>query len=660
MLRKPILISAGLLFLLFLVPELAFCAAATTSFGGRRSLLALRDMHASVYLEYNFDRSHTKAKSDTRFYSHEFTEELTIGGYYSLYKPEFWRGIYKVTFGGDQNSNYRNGESSGRNNNTHQKYEFYGDLFYLSNTPVSIKSILRDNQVKRKFATNYNLWTESHLISLKIKNRNLPTQISYNRSENETSGLAINRISDVQSMSLSMSHNLNEIMATSLSYTRTQHSAKVIELGTQSSNDRAVASVTNSLKWLRGRGNIGLYSTYRFSEFSGEDVGYERYWEEELSWKPGRALRIDLVHIDRQKDENDVGVGEVSNRGSLTYYLYHSLSMSMFLSQMDRTFLNGEQNTDAATFRVTYKKDLNSGKRFTLNVEQGFEDLTREVATNNQSVLGESLTIDLTALNFLGNSNVVIGSVLVRDDTGAVIYIEGLDYALNVFGNLTEIEILPGSAISDGDQLSINYSFVVNPSIAYTTDRTFISSILSFYNGSLRLTGRFTTSNRQRTSGSDDFVSLNDVQIYSLGVVGRFKPHRFNMSYTDTVTNDYTLKQLEASYGYETVVAGGGLLLDVGDVYQVYRGDVENSANRLSSRAIYRYRISRTTLLKTEAEGLIATGDSVDRKMFNLKFDVNIRLRKTIYSASLEEEYLDYESRSAWNETIMLSMRRTF
>ena len=652
---------AVLLLLLLAVPcQVSAAAASAYGFGGRRALLALRNIHASVYLEYQFDHTYTKSSTTTRFVSHGFAEELSVGGNYSLFKPEIWRGRYKLTYGGDQVITYRNGVSQGRNENFLQSYEFYSDHFFLSRSPVFIKSILTESRVKRKFTDDYYLWSETHSANMRVKNRTLPTNLSYSDTSTETSGLAYNRITDAQSTSLSISNSLKSISATSLSYTSTRSKSKVIELGRSYANDRAVTTVENTLSWPYGRRGLSLNTSYQYSEFTGENEGRIRNWEEALKWQPGRAFRVYLVHSDKQNRSFDVSTEEISNRGSLVYFLFSSLSLSLHLAEMDRTFLNGDQRNETISGKVSYKKNLYNGRHFNFSVEQTYEDLSRTLMSSSQDVLFESLIVNLAGFNFLGNNNVDPLSVVVQDETASVTYFEGFDYILTTIGEQTEIHILPGSSISDGDPLLISYSFLLNPTIAYTTDRTFVSSQLSLYDGDVRFSARYMTSDKEKTSGDDSLLSLDSAQVASIGMIANLNPYQFEARYTDTDTSSYQIQQAEASCSYEGKVAGGMFMLNLGDVYQVYHADESVETNRLSTRAIYRRRLAQRTTMTVEAEGLLATGDGVNRKTASVEADFDIRFRKVFFKIRVEERYLDYETRTSWRDFFMVSMRRNF
>ena len=655
---KSSLISAGLLLLLLVLPDLA-SAASAYGFGGRRSLLAFRNLSASFYLEYQFERSDIDSKTKTRLTSHGFTEEFSVAGNYALYKPDFWRGRYTLTFGADQITSYRDSKKNSQNDRFLQTYEFYNEVFYFSRTPMVLKAILKESRVGRKYAEDYYLTTEAYVASMRIKNRTLPSSITYADSHVETSGLSANRTSDAQSLSMALSHSLQTVSATGLSYSRTRSSEIVAALGRRYTNDRSVSAVNNTLRWPDGKDSLSLHSTYRYTEYAGENEGRERNWEEELNWKPGRALRVGLIHKEHRKLFEGVSVEQVSDRGSLSYHLFQSLTLSLFLSETNRIFLNGEQTNQAATVRVGYKKNLHKGRRFALNVEQAQEDVERDLTVIFQDVLGETLTVDLVGFNFLQNPNVNAASVVVQDQSGTS-YFQGIDYIISTIGELSVIDILPGSAISDGDQLSVNYSYLVNPSIAYRSDRTHISTFYSLYDGALRFSARYSTSDRTQTAGEANIISLDSFRVFSFDVVGKYKPYHFNARYSNTDTTNYEIQLLEASWGFEGKIAGGALMLDVGDVYQTYRAEEEYVTNRVSTRAIYRYRISKSTTMKAEAEGLLITGDGTNRKVASLATDFDIRLRKTIFRVSLEEEYLDYETRTSWSELFMVSMRRNF
>lgn len=651
--------------MLFVVSQQVYAAAATAyGFGGRRSLLALRDLSASIYLEYEFDRSDTENKKGNRRstsnYSHVFTEEVSVGGRYSLYKPQIWRGSYKVTLGADQVRSYKDDQDSGRTSNYLQSYEFYGDLFQVSQSPVFLKSILNDRRVSRRYAEDYYQWSSTHLATMNILNRTLPSTLNFSDSETETDGLVQDRRISAQAMSLSISHRLLPFMTTSAGYLKVDRKEENFALNRTVTNDKSVSNISNTLTWPYGRFRLSLESQYRYSEETGTDNGRERFWEETLEWIPGRALRAELVHTDRDRNFNDVSSQDVMTRGSLTYFLYHSLSVALYVSDMERTFQDGTQDNQSLATRLTYKKNLYRGRFLSVTSEYTQEDVDRNVSSASVPVLGEVLTVDVTSVMLLANTNVDTSTVVVRDSTQTVTYIEGADYVLYSFGVYTEISILPGSAISDGDQLSINYSYMVDPSVSYEEWRSYISSVLSLYHGKLKITGRYSRSNKDQKSGAENIFTLNSMTLYSIGVAGRLNPFHFDLRYTDTDTSIYQMEQYEAFAGYETHLSGGQFLVDCGGVYHVYRDVIETTSTSITSRALYRKRLTRRSMLNTEAEAKWVSGSGPDRKIARVEVGVNTRYRKTIFTADIEAKYLDYETRRSWSENFRVSMRRNF
>jgi hypothetical protein len=74
------------------------------------------------------------------------------------------------------------------------------------------------------------------------------------------------------------------------------------------------------------------------------------------------------------------------------------------------------------------------------------------------SVTGEVQVLSSTNAATLTDSNAVINSVVVHDQSGTITYTDGVDYSVLQPGNFVVLNLIPGSAIPDGSTVLVDYS----------------------------------------------------------------------------------------------------------------------------------------------------------------------------------------------------------
>jgi hypothetical protein len=311
------------------------------------------------------------------------------------------------------------------------------------------------------------------------------------------------------------------------------------------------------------------------------------------------------------------------------------------------------------TVSLTYTKRLNADSRLTLRAVETTKEIDRDLETDIMFSIGEPLTFDPLFPNILANQDVVEASIVVQDSTRTITYVEGLDYLLFMVGRGTELVIPPASAISSGDELSIDYEYLVNASVHYATENSSLHSSITFLKNRLSLYGRFSQTSHELISGSDNLLSLTDAQVYALGFNGSFAPVSFGGNYVDSQTTDSYV----STDGYFTFSKNWNkrrLSFTLRDIYRKFREGAKASGNTFSGRVDLHRRYPRGLTTKTAAYYRNSSGQGLDREDIGFIFDLTARFGRSAFTFEVAEEWLSFDQSRQRDDKLQIRLKRFF
>ncbi len=169
--------------------------------------------------------------------------------------------------------------------------------------------------------------------------------------------------------------------------------------------------------------------------------------------------------------------------GEIYHKLYLSLQSKLFV---DYSTLKRSLASDYTESNTRFGIDLDYQKKIPL----GELNLAYRYFRQHQSTNGETgIQLIRNEEHVLADAEIVLlekpfadpASVIVRDQTGTVIYQESFDYMLIEINNFIEIQRVPGGLISNRQGISIDYTAVVPGSHSYdANNQTYMASLLMF------------------------------------------------------------------------------------------------------------------------------------------------------------------------------------
>lgn len=154
-----------------------------------------------------------------------------------------------------------------------------------------------------------------------------------------------------------------------------------------------------------------------------------------------------------------------------------------------------------------YSKKIPAGQLLiNYKFDRYHQDYTSEPSPLN--VYSELYTLSDNEIRLLKVTDVIIGSVVVKDITSTIIYVNGIDYILIERNKFIEIRRIPGGSINDKSSVLIDYTATQPGKYNYDANTHMFSSNICLFDNILSLSYRFATQNYSNMEGTS-FVALN-------------------------------------------------------------------------------------------------------------------------------------------------------
>ena len=361
----------------------------------------------------------------------------------------------------------------------------------------------------------------------------------------------------------------------------------------------------------------------------------------------------------------DTGRGDFTSNinyveGGLRHQLYESLrtTFSFELSHTDDD--NYEERYYAPNLSLAYTKDVPLG-RFSA-VYDGFwrRTDTETKSSGNEAgvrrVFSEPAVLRDFTWTVLKNTNIILDSVVVRDEGGALL-VEDIDYELIQSGSLTEIRRALGTSLPNPVTVLVDYDFIGSPDLDYDTvgqmidlryDLTEFVSL--FYNN--------TTVEQRNIEGDTDYYmagSLNDTKRRSFGSEMRWRWFDFFTEWEKDSSdiNPYTARRVKGNFSISpTRTSFLTLSADRSTIdYEGQRGTEKFTSARLS----FHTALSQYMNTDVRIEFFKDDGFDSDEELWKYSCDLNYRFR--LLEFEFKGSYIDRQETYQDREFLRLDFR---
>lgn len=224
---------------------------------------------------------------------------------------------------------------------------------------------------------------------------------------------------------------------------------------------RRDAGLGGSVRWLH------RYGSRRYTDLATRATGR---WllrpglesRGELSW---RRLRPGGPRV----PTTESGSGDLS----LRHLLWGSLETTLAVHRLDETRrLDGAEvgrlKRTGGRARVDYRRRLAAGTLH-LGIGHARSRQERRGQDTERSIANEEHLLPELAEIRLEQPDVVPGSVVVTDETGFVVYDEGVDYRLTTAAGFTWLSRVPTGSIAADERIRVDYRITLSPDLTHDT-----------------------------------------------------------------------------------------------------------------------------------------------------------------------------------------------
>lgn len=316
------------------------------------------------------------------------------------------------------------------------------------------------NSFRNTFSERAILDTDTYGSRLALKNKTMPTTVSYSNTKVERRGSLLSS-QDQDVFDLTMSHHKqNSITQLNANYRDILQTNEGDSIGIETSNNY----LRNSYFLNRDLSQRILSDIfYSWTHSSDNDdstsfTGADLRWTEQLKWTHRENLWTNYRLLYQKQKIADFDIDTKSVEASLTHLLYENLTSTIQgeVSRFDFTDTTNDVYTGKLNFQ--YSRRIPWGM---LDVNTGIDpELTKRNANDNSILAAaERHTVTTGGVTFLRQENIDPNSIRVTDTTSTIVYIEDEDYTVEVLDSLVRIRPTLIGSITDGQELLVSYRF---------------------------------------------------------------------------------------------------------------------------------------------------------------------------------------------------------
>lgn len=463
-----------------------------------------------------FDGTRTKNGVDSRETEWEAGVRLGQIGYFLDPKIAWFLVDIQPIF---RRSEFENGSSTQDTDSELISYLFQTNL--LRGTPgpfgLDLSAQRSDNFNSGSLGNRYDTVIDTNMASIRWKNPAFPTSLTYqNRHYDEEFRSSLN--SDIVER--------DELLESWILKGRSSKLNVHIE---HAELDDRIASRDQDYEL--DRANL----SHNFSWGSNSQLQSNANYYDRNGFNANKRLTLDetarIQHLDNlysrtsfhhQSTEQTIKSKENGVDFELHHRMHRNLDSIAFISSNKRD----SDNIDEDKWRLGFGTQYNKNKLFGATVAAGFRISYQE--TDRDSNLGlidtldESHVVPLNGAVVLDQRFILTATITVTDATGVTVYDEGTDYTiLDLSGDLTQLQTVPGGRINTGDTILVSYNAQQLPSQEFST--TFTNYNLSLDYDWFRISHSDSKSNDKLITGASESF-LQDSRNTFTELEFKFKP----------------------------------------------------------------------------------------------------------------------------------------
>lgn len=361
---------------------------------------------------------------------------------------------------------------------------------------------------------------------------------------------------------------------------------------------------------------------------------------ERLRFKLPKNFNLSAIYRYYKINQPTQGMTQHGGIVNLDHQLYESLNTTIFT---EYNYINHtaylEKNAKVG-FSVRYNKKIPFGHlTLAYNYSLRHIDMTSESVINN--VINEEYLIDDAQVSFLRSPYIDVNSIVVKDETGTIIYMQDFDYVIVEHASYVEIRRVPGGQIANLQTAYVDYVAIQPGTYEYDGQNTNFSASVHLFKQLIEVYYRRATQdyyNIQKTN----FLTLNYITQNIYGGVIKIGPlkggveyDKYNSSIVPYHMWKYFL-EFQIKIKRRLLVA---LNANKRDEF-MYVNRITHTYNDINLRLSYRIRNNSNIMLQSGYRQQIGSG--IDLNLLIGRLEYSTMFRKIYFSVGLEVYKRDY------------------
>jgi predicted CXXCH cytochrome family protein len=496
----------------------------------RPPVFGLGDIDTALDVRYRYEHDTLKSRQGVNSSSTEnrIDEDLSLSTTAYVIHPNFLDIKITGDFGARQDWEGAGGSTAFTNEALYD-YNVEGTFLRKENAPLTVYSRRSEDTISQPFGPSIDETIQTTGAYIDIKLPKSTTHVEAYHSDQDQSSIGQEQ-SYTLSQNVFSANSTYELAATSrlaAAYTFNNNYETTSLQGyapTSNAFNTHDASISHSYTF-GPRELSDLNSSLSFYDQTGQ-FALERLTENEaLHLTHSDTFQTRYLYTLNYQSTDTSSIGPYSqtendfNTG-FTHHLFQSLITSgdAGLRYIDRSDDSGAFGY-YGSIRVDYTKKIPFG-RLSADIGYTFDQQNNREQNSVVHVVNEAHTVTLPQPIILTSTAVVASSLVVRNTTGLIIYVEGVDYQVRAASGFVEISIILGGRITDGQTILLNYDLSAQPANR-VTDNTYNASVrydiqMGLFTG-VGLYGRWIKLDQTIDSSTINSFIPNSLNDYALG-----------------------------------------------------------------------------------------------------------------------------------------------
>lgn len=428
--------------------------------GDERRFLKIDSPSVGAAVKYEFNRDERNVSGvKTVDTSHTVTERLELNSKGYLYHPALLQ--FGVKCAPEFTQSFKaysdnSGDKGSDGSSFRPNYQLNATLLSQKPYTLSLFSQHLEAQSWASYTGITTTLTDSYGADLSLKYSLFPTTLGFSKSNAEQQGY-YRSSNDWEEFHLLTRHSDKISGESSLSSTYSANRQETNNVSTTIKTFNTI--VNNQLKLLQDE-RLKLASNLQYTHQDATTSRTNSFFvNEQLDWRHLPTLQSQYLYNYRRVTTATSANYWHSLDARVTHTLYENLTTVAGVSGILNDADGGSQKTASGMLSTDYRRRL--GTWGNLGVTAGLNEQYshRSGTAGTVQVSNEPHTLSVGNDTYLNQADVILTTITVTNSSGAVIYVNGIDYRIDQIGRSTRISRLPLGSIADGQLVLISYGY---------------------------------------------------------------------------------------------------------------------------------------------------------------------------------------------------------